>query len=120
MKEKKAKLYGMKKSLETCIGNTKERIVKDTKKLTDDEMSLSSINYELEKINQGKIIVSDHALVRLFERKYKYPVDKIREDLVRLVSENLPSTSRETRYVKIEDHLTAVVKDGAVVTIQER
>lgn len=75
---------------------------------------LSATRREITKAVPKCITVTDHAMLRLLERKYDIPVDRLRDSVAERVQKF--GGLGDGRF-PIGDGMRAVVKDGTVVTV---
>lgn len=80
------------------------------------EKNYKSIQKQIESFEtDNQIRVSEHALIRYFERKLGYDIDIIKKVIVDGITEQIGTLGTSGEYVFSD--LKAVVKDNVVITI---
>lgn len=71
----------------------------------------------LEKIEAGDIKVSDHAIVRLMERRFGQGelIEQVRKQLIEEIQDRILDINCK---INLKDGLQAVLENGCVVTVQ--
>ena len=86
------------------------------------EASVKATEAELEKLKANKIIVSEHALLRYFERIFNLDLEEVKESILSEdVLANIHELGGTCKYPITSpqgDNMTLVVKDYIVVTVE--
>ncbi len=83
------------------------------------DRSMTNIDKQIHELGRKHLIISDHAILRLLERRFgqedviKKAVDGLRKELE---DKDLPPTCKIT----IDDNLQAVINNNVLVTILEK
>lgn len=86
------------------------------KRITELSNQKQSLENEIKKHQTQDLRVSEHALLRLCERKFELPIAKM-EEAIRAKLEPIVNEFGNGKY-PIGDGLKAIVKDRVVVTIE--
>ena len=77
---------------------------------------VGSLSRQINALTLSSLSVSEHALLRLMERKYEFPVKTLEKELLRLLKDQV---CMDGEY-PLGDGIYAVVKDNVVVTIVKK
>ena len=108
------------KSLQVELAQVDADIAKTKLELNATQSKYNNLNSKrariIEQIANSKkqVSISEHALLRLCERKFGLPIDKMEEELLKLVG-----NAQMDCTISIGDGLKAVIKNKTVVTITE-
>jgi ribosome-binding protein aMBF1 (putative translation factor) len=108
------------------MATEKEKLEKKlSDKIKQEEVAynyLETVREERQELEQkikslSAVHVSEHALIRYFERIYKVPVLDIRKELNKVLID-LPLWVKQSRHITyVHNGLNLVIKNGTVVTI---
>lgn len=93
------------------LANEQQDLKNKTNKL---EKSRRNIQQRMRDIQNASLKVTEHALLRLCERKFELPIDKMESELKRI----LGNVKMDGRY-PLGDGLFAVVKHNTIITIEK-
>lgn len=96
--------------------NHQNNLHKKEQLLKQKEAEASKLYNDVKKMRKNRLQVSDHAVVRYLERKYKMDIHKIREEIItpQLAKTYIAIGDGE---LPVDDNTRAVIKDGVVITI---
>lgn len=109
------------KKLQTSLRSIDESLADANKLLADTKTKVSDLTQKRNATNQ-KILsfrglkVSEHALLRMCERKFGIPIDKVEEQLKQLIEPILKGSTAGK--FPIGDGLRAVVTNKTLVTVE--
>ena len=109
-------LLRRKEGLEQSVRLLKEQQKDITDRLQKDKTILSKVNQDIDRVKgSGKLVVSEHAILRYFERVMKFDIEEIKKKVLPEEQENQIKVlgsgtfSTETHRLK--------VRNGVVITI---
>jgi chromosome segregation ATPase len=116
-KQNDERLFQMKKKLRTLETELKENkqisedYLKRNKELQTEIKNISNTITQLENKIPKEVQLTDHAVLRYIERKYSYPVEKIRQEISNLLHDC--DFFGETKFMGF------VIRNNSVVTYEE-
>lgn len=114
------KIKGLKSRLieaEGALADAKERLRNANRAYEETKRQKESIVHQIAALLESKLVITEHALLRLCERKFEMPIDKMEVSL-REKLEPLSKKMGDGNY-PIGDGLFAVIKGNTVITIKQ-
>ena len=103
--------------LEAEIDNIKLELFARQKELNLKNQTLQSIKKEIERFTSGEIVVSEHAILRYFERVLNFNIEEIKSKILTPEVQSLYDSLGGGEF-PVENKFTVVLKDNTVITIK--
>ena len=115
-------LQTQKEKLKVKIKEFESNINTITKELGELKHRLNSLNQKIKQITTDKIIISEHAILRYFERVSNINIDDIKKNILPQSAINQIKILGDGKYpVKFMDNsFSIIVKGNTVVTIDKK
>lgn len=111
------RLQTLKKDMELELEGLKEQQKRVIKLMCDLNENLDKINIQMEVLKNKEIIISEHAIVRYFERILKFDMDKLREKILTDKFMEQYITLGNGTYPVEGENFKVIIKNGVIVTI---
>lgn len=102
--------------LKVELDSQKQKVAREQKLMSDMEKELLSIDARIESMKINDIEVTDHAIVRYFERVLGYDIDQLKANIIPEDQRGAVIQLKSCKY-PIGEGNKAVIKDCVIVSI---